>query len=815
MKHDIFKIAGKDALSDTEYKEAWEKDDEQMMLTAFRNYYIRKLRDIDYHHMPMFKPSENRTGLADYLIGDLSEEDYRRCKKATYFDFYHLSGKLGTLSETNWLARPPHPESEWYAGRSDKMSIHWGGFFVQLLYEFWHSEKRIYLDKWIEITSDFCRNQKKMMDSLDEDMKRTNINESQFQYWINWNPQNAASSLFQAGRLTVLIKCLALIAKSLPMEKQTSLAYKRWDMALRPVVGRIYPEALAWIPAPEFADIVLALVRDYPDALAERYLKNLGHVAPNQQLMGLYSLLLLTSTFSELTGMSDLASRVNAMLDAYADQMFYDNGGMVEQSFNYNFGDLAKIKEIIAILTDMVGTKSLCKKLKEKVKKFNNLVLSLCKPTGGLFLNGTYNGELPSEIQKASFKFKPVFTSIAFPDSGYFVLRDGWAKENSYMSLTAARPTVGHGAASYNALELTAYGKDLLISGGPPWYEKQMAPQTQRSAYDKFTQYFGESSSYKYNTVLVNGQSQNRKTADKNTEGNKSVGKITQTQFYTSDVLDLLDAEWSGGYNGHEKELNEIRHRRQVLFIRPAQMYIVTDQILGLEYSKDLNKFEFTQVWGFPPWEYKVGIHGFHSEDINAEESVRSISTSSTTGGNVCLYQFCPVPVHYEKYYGSTNPHLGWYSRSISSEKIPKVDVHVHWKDSRALPVTLIKPMRGNDSQISFIKNLSQDTIKSEGGGMQSGFCLTTLTGFEIRYNISAEYKKYTLQETRLEFEARGLLIFKAPGQQHLRGIAIDCLEIKTPRDEILKMKQESIVWDMEGDVYSIIERISHPVGFQ
>ena len=81
-------------------------------------------------------------------------------------------------------------------------------------------------------------------------------------------------------------------------------------------------------------------------------------------------------------------------------------------------------------------------------------------------------------------------------------MRSGWEWDDSYLFMNTARTARGHQSADYNGLQITAFGRSMLQSDGPPDYFEVLPAG--------LTNNLSEFSSFKVNTVLVDGLSQAR-----------------------------------------------------------------------------------------------------------------------------------------------------------------------------------------------------------------------------------------------------------------------------------------------------------------
>ena len=301
---------------------------------------------------------------------------------------------------------------------------------------------------------------------------------------------------------------------------------------------------------------------------------------------------------------------------------------------------------------------------------------------------------------------------MAFPYAGYYVQRSGWTMDDRSLFFMGGRNQRGHSMSDVNAVQLSAFGRDLLVAAGPANYNTDTAPTV---ADD----YLDETSSAKVNTILVDGKNQSRTKDQAQTVYPDTIDAL----WHTSDHFDLVEGLYDKGYGINGTEEEDVSHQRQTVFVKEAGLWVLLDNL----YSTDGNSHTYTQTWNFPPYKTDSGtpVYGFKSNEVlTSGNMIYTADNDTPNTPNVWLYSF-GENVTFSKYYGSTNPLYGWYARGFG-DAIPAVDVHAEFSGSgnRQL-LTLIRPEQGTSSGIT-----SQTDVSS---GATKGFDCTTSSGVELK----------------------------------------------------------------------------------
>jgi hypothetical protein len=545
-----------------------------------------------------------------------------------------------------------------------------------------------YRQKCFELMVDFSLHHKKIIDGLYQQEP------AQFskRYFDNWLAKDAASSLQQADRVQAFIRTLAGFCKSIAPEDLRS--------SFESALARAEPLDKNWdrkkIPARELALIVLSLVIDHPVALMERY-ANAGAV-PNQRFFGLASSAGIVNCFPEFISNQKLLKEVDAALNDFAKGAFAVDGGQLEQSFNYNLNVSADIQDLMEVLDSNKFTS--VENLEKRRLFFVRLTVGLGVPTGGLPWKGTYTPPLlqvsdmsnsgllslkknqVSNYQNGFGKgapWPPAFTSITFPFSGYTALRSGWSERDSYLFMSDCRPARGHGSADVASIQINAFGRWLVVSGGSPFYAPSFAVGEQREHYEILNKYFEEGSSLKHNTITVDGLDQ-VKASDVYSQ-NETYTNPSGARFYAGKKIDFVESIQSAGWKDKGKLLFANlpatvtgRHERQVFFLRDENVWFVLDRVENLSSGEH----QVEQQWIVPPSIFSkeaVVCSGFLSEQVKVTKN--SLSTSDPSGANLFMHFEGSKKFEAQRHEGEKSPYLGWFSRGIAAVKVPTVQTRV------------------------------------------------------------------------------------------------------------------------------------------
>ena len=340
--------------------------------------------------------------------------------------------------------------------------------------------------------------------------------------------------------------------------------------------------------------------------------------------------------------------------------------------------------------------------------------------------------------------FSTAFTSVLFPYGGFAVQRDGWSPDSLYLFMKINRPSIGHWRAQDGGLQLSAFGRNLLVSAVGEVYAS-------RDGEMGWGGYWYSAAGQ--NTILVDGMSSQRRTG--------GFDQLDPMLWNTSANFDLMETGITGPYEGwnfrtdgsnygakytsgkveHGNSVADVTHRRQAHFLRGTGCWIITDRVAS-ETAHD-----FTQTWCFGP--------EFSADEVVTDLAQKRIFTRQPDAPNLSLYQFGTPALDYKKYFGvySTNQILGWVGILQDREKwiyTPSPNIHANWNGQGGqLLVTLAVPHRGVNSPVTRIVEISKDAIKGFDAELADGTC--------IFYRAAVD--KSFLEADGLRAEAASLLV--------------------------------------------------------
>lgn len=167
---------------------------------------------------------------------------------------------------------------------------------------------------------------------------------------------------------------------------------------------------------------------------------------------------------------------------------------------------------------------------------------------------------------------EPESTSRAFPQGGYYVMRDGWTPESNYLLFDCGphgTMNCGHAHADALAFELAANGRTLLVDPGTYTY----------TGAKELRDWFRSSAAH--NTLTVEGRSSSVSAGPFSW---KSIARSECLAWISRDRFDYV----KGAHNGYATKPQPATHERSILFLK-HDYWVVRDRLKSAgERSVDL-----------------------------------------------------------------------------------------------------------------------------------------------------------------------------------------------------------------------------------
>jgi len=713
---------------------------------VWKDTAINRLRrlNLDEFGWHSYQPHPRNQVWADYLLEKITEATYLASPNDGYRDFLGKRGMPGTKPPVNWLGLPP-------AGVLYNAQTHGEGDFksyTPLLTRYWELNDANYMLRWMELLSDFSSRQKAIIDTLSAANKKLHT--------PNWT-DDATEILMQGTRVKNILRGLALVAKNLPGEAKIA----DWNYVLKNYRLPVYSSPL--INTNQLMQIAAGMVRDNPAILLKNY-KYAGRV-PNQRFDGITSVMMIALVFPEFKDSPFNLSEATWAINNYLEGMTYPDGGMLEQSFNYNDGDVGEMEAIRNLLTTAkVSLPDLETSLSIAIDNYYHLTWALRSPLMSLPIIGEQGHSGATQVWKDAAtaqawinKMKLIGTSdlisqqvlnaysgsttnnsnfktVAFPYSGNYVQRTGWDLFSQYLFFTSSRPSRGHKIAGVNSIQLIARGRDMLVSDGHADYSNVLDPG--------ITNYLSESSTLKNNTIMVDNLSQTWAPIILQVANDP-----IKTRYCNTPDMQYMEGNYTLGY-GVNADVLDVSHQRQLTFLPDAGIWIMVD----LMTNTGTKIHSYSQTWNFAPWLPTSNTFGYLNSQVVCDSINKRITTIDPSGPNLRLQHFSAIPkLSYLQYYGTKNPYYGWYSigDGVATEA---VDVHTTWSGMGNMALgTVLYTSTGPISDIIVTDlSTSQDAVNMNltlADGSILSFYSSLQAKIQTVYGMSFLAKAYSLKK--------------------------------------------------------------------
>lgn len=197
---------------------------------------------------------------------------------------------------------------------------------------------------------------------------------------------------------------------------------------------------------------------------------------------------------------------------------------------------------------------------------------------------------------------RPAKTSVDFPQGGYYISRDGWAKTDNYLLVDCGEIgslAGGHGHADTLSVELAVRGRNLLIDSGTYTYHQSK----------ELRDYFRSSAAH--NSLTIDGKSSSAPGAKFNW---KTKARARVESWISEERFDFF----KGSHDGYQNL--DANHQRSVLFLK-NEYWIMRD------YVKTAGQHDYSLNFHFAPQIVaaieKTAAHAVYVTEENAPENWR------------------------------------------------------------------------------------------------------------------------------------------------------------------------------------------------
>jgi len=227
---------------------------------------------------------------------------------------------------------------------------------------------------------------------------------------------------------------------------------------------------------------------------------------------------------------------------------------------------------------------------------------------------------------------EPAKTSVAFPNGGYFVMRDGWTRDANYLLFDCGPHgslACGHAHADALAIDVAAKGRTVLVDPGTCTYT---GSKEQRDWFR---------GSAAHNTVTVDGESS---SAPNGPFSWKTIARCSLDKWISEDRFDFV----SGRHDGFTRLADPVTVQREILFLK-GDYWIIRDTVAAARDHRVDISFHFDSAPGVVDAldircfgsDRGVEEEAFVSHCYGQKEAAKALRFSTTLpvgGGNVVTF---------------------------------------------------------------------------------------------------------------------------------------------------------------------------------
>lgn len=629
-----------------------------------RSTVLERLRLADMNSMiGNIRDTQNGTysNWVKYLMGDIDETAYLLARQTAVYKSYYPLLSMNDDKSINWA-------SILDAG-TDYSAASYGSnryLFGTLVAAYYYTREERYMDRYLQIMNDLFTNAKSTLFSNLTLSKRKN-------FLLETSTGDNGSLLGIGFLLEATYEYLGVLAKYIGDTSQLRQYYN--DTFLSSKTIPLTQTQLNMVSASDLYNIGKNFFTQYANDLYKYYVLEPRGTA-DQQLIALTGLLKMQSLYAELPEAKAYGDLISQNFVLKMKNLYLKDGGLSEPSLNYNFSNVRDLEK----LTKEMPNESWTEFAKKAVEDFYTFADAIRTPLGNLPQIGKSTWEVGVGVSSSTHQFSDL--NQLFPYSGAAVQRSDWSSDAGYMFMFSSHAPGGHTMVAGNALQMGAYGKILLSSGGHN-YSSSVSSHAQAGPYTD------ENSSWMHNTIVVDNKSQNVPSG--------TTKALINTRWLSGDAFDYMETKHESGYG----TVHDVTHLRKVVFLADIKTWIMVDIIDATQ------QHNYTEIWKFAPLVESSGnrISGFKATEVATDginETIVAANGLSSSSVNLAIEQFSLADISYDKYWGGDGGAYGYFGSSSLSYG---VDVHAKFSGLNSsnhlgdnIVISILRPFLGTDA---------------------------------------------------------------------------------------------------------------------
>ena len=323
-----------------------------------------------------------------------------------------------------------------------------------------------------------------------------------------------------------------------------------------------------------------------------------GYRPGNWQIVGSYTLVQIALLVPEFRESPAWLATGLQRLEEHLERDFFEDGGHSERApRNYTLLTYLSYRNVCSLLERHDRAGETARLIRSRMGRTIDWWVAMIAPTGEIpAYNDSHRGLFPADILRDGAEYfarpavsgvlrhlfgergdttLPAFRSRHLPASGFTVMRTDWSREALYFN-TGYGPYASHTHNDLLSFEIYAYGRALVVDAGIGM------------TYDDPLYLTWYKSAPAHNTVVVNGKEMKR-------EGIRG----EDVRWGIAGEIEYFAA----GHNGYLEAFG-VRHRRQVVFVKP-DFWFVLDDLAGTRPGDTLSWYLHSPTvlrpagWGF------------------------------------------------------------------------------------------------------------------------------------------------------------------------------------------------------------------------